>query len=187
MSWRVVLTLVLLAGAIVSGWSVWRQNAEHAVTTTTGGRSDYVLHDFELVALDGTTGKEAFTLRAPILQRNPGDRTMSLTTPLFLVPDDAGHYWEVRSRTGWVNSEGNEVRLLGDVRAKSPPEASSPLTMNTEQLNIYPETNRTTSRAVVTITQPGSILRGRGLEANLATKRYELLSEVRSRYAPTRQ
>ena len=52
--------------------------------------------------------------------------------------------------------------------------------MNTEQLNIYPDTNRTTSRAVVTITQPGSILRGRGLEADLATKRYELQSEVRS-------
>jgi lipopolysaccharide export system protein LptC len=187
MNWRVVLTLVLLAGAILSGWSVWRQNADHATTATAGGRSDYVLHDFELVALDGTTGKEAFTLRAPTLQRNPGDRTMSLATPLFLVPDDAGHYWEVRSRTGWVNSEGNEVRLRGDVRAKSPPQAPSPLTMNTEQLNIYPETNRTTSRAVVTITQPGSILRGRGLEANLATKRYELQSEVRSRYAPTRQ
>jgi lipopolysaccharide export system protein LptC len=117
MSWRVMLTLVLLAGAIVSGWSVWRQNAGHAATATTGGRSDYVLHDFELVALDGTTGKEAFTLRAPTLQRNPGDRTMALTTPLFLVPDDAGHYWEVRSLTGWVYAEGNEVRLRGDVRA----------------------------------------------------------------------
>ena len=44
---------------------------------------------------------------------------MSLTTPLFLVPDDAeGHYWEVRSRTGWVSAEGDEVRLRGDVRAK---------------------------------------------------------------------
>jgi lipopolysaccharide export system protein LptC len=184
MNWRMVLTLVLLAGAILSGWSVWRQNAEHTPNKVSGARSDYVLHDFELVALDGTTGKEAFTLRAPTLQRNPGDRTMSLATPLFLVPDDAGHYWEVRSRTGWVNSEGNEVRLLGDVRAKSPPEASSPLTMNTEQLNIYPETNRTTSSAVVTITQPGSILRGRGLETNLANKHYDLKSQVHTRYVP---
>ena len=187
MNWRVVLTLVLLAAAVVSGWSVWRQNAERAATPVTGGRSDYVLHDFELVSLDGNTGKEAFTLRAPTLQRNPGDRTMSLTTPLFLVPDGEGNHWEVRSRSGWVNGDGNEVRLRGDVRAKSPPQAPTPVTMNTEQLNIYPDTNRTTSSAVVTITQPGSILRGRGLEANLATKRYELQSEVRSRYAPTRQ
>ena len=187
MNWRAILTVVLLLGALVTGWSVWRQHTERATTRVTGGRSDYVLHQFELVALDGTTGKEAFTLRAPILQRNPCDRTMSLTTPLFLVPDGEGHYWEVRSRTGWVNADGNEVRLRGDVRAHSPPEAAQPVTMNTEQLNIFPDSNRTTSRAVVTITQPGSILRGRGLEANLATKRYELQSEVRSRYAPSRQ
>src|SRR4249919_1226343 len=107
MNWRVVLTLVLLAGAIVSGWSVWRKNAGHGVAGTSSGRSDYVLHDFELVTLDGTTGKEAFTLRAPILQRNPRGRTMSLTTPLFSVPDVAGHYWEVGALTGWVNGEGN--------------------------------------------------------------------------------
>jgi lipopolysaccharide export system protein LptC len=37
----------------------------------------------------------------------------------------------------------------------------------------------------VTITQPGSILRGRGLEADLAEKRYKLLSQVHSRYVRT--
>lgn len=186
MSWRFVLTMVLLVGAILSGWSVWRQHTERASTRVTDGRSDFVLHQFELVALDAT-GKESFTLRAPKLARNSGDRTMSLATPLFLVPDAEGHYWEVRSRTGWVNAGGSEVRLRGNVRATSPPQAASPVTMNTEQLNLFPDTNRTTSRAVVTITQPGSILRGRGLEANLATKRYELQSEVRSRYVPSRQ
>ncbi|HVR82599.1 MAG TPA: LPS export ABC transporter periplasmic protein LptC [Luteimonas sp.] len=178
--------MLLLVGAMVSGWSVWRQHAEQVSARTVQGRSDYVLHDFELVALDGT-GKESFTLRAPTLQRNPGDRTMSLAMPLFLLPDQQGHYWEVRSRTGWVDAEGNEVRLRGNVRTTSPPQATRPIAMNTEQLNIFPDSNRATSAAVVTITQPGSILRGRGLEANLATKRYELQSEVRSRYAPSRQ
>lgn len=186
MNWRGLLTLLLLAGAILTGWSVWRQNAQRMATVASGGRSDYVLRDFELVALDAT-GKESFTLRAPVLQRNPGDRTLSLATPLFLVPDAEGRYWQVRARTGWVNAAGSEVRLRGAVRATSPPQAARPVTMNTEQLNLYPDTNRTTSRAIVTITQPGSILRGRGLEANLATKRYALQSEVRSRYVPSRQ
>ena len=72
MNWRAVLT----AGAAgrrarCRGWSVWRQHAEHGVAAATGGRSDYVLHDFELVALDGTTGKEAFTLRAPLCSAIP--------------------------------------------------------------------------------------------------------------------
>ena len=186
MNWRSVLTVVLVLGAALSAWSVWHQRNDHALPPGHGGRSDYVLHQFELVSLDGATGKESFTLRAPILKRNPGDRTMSLTTPLFLVPDDAGHYWNVHARTGWVNAEGNEVRLNGDVQATSPPQAERKVTMNTEQLNIYPDSSRTTSRELVTITQPGSILRGRGLEANLSNKRYVLQSQVRSRYVPSR-
>jgi lipopolysaccharide export system protein LptC len=35
------------------------------------------------------------------------------------------------------------------------------------------------------ITRPGSILSGRGLQLDLATKRYSFKSEVRHRYVPT--
>jgi len=49
---------------------------------------------------------------------------------------------------------------------------------------VFPENDRVTSPVEVTINRPGSILRGDGLEVNLASKRYTLKSEVRSRYAP---
>ncbi|MEO6264354.1 MAG: LPS export ABC transporter periplasmic protein LptC [Luteimonas sp.] len=186
MSWRSILTLVLLAGAILSGWSVWTHRADKSSDQAARGRSDYVLHDFELIALDGT-GKESFTLRAPLLQETPGARTMELTTPLFLLPDAQGNHWQVRSQTGWVSEKRDEIRLRGKVRTTSPPEDARKVTMNTEQLNVFPDSNRATSATVVTITQPGSILRGRGLEADLASKRYVLKSEVRSRYAPVRR
>ena len=86
MSWRTVLTLVLLVAAAISGWSVWTHRPDHASAAVVDARSDYTLHDFELVALD-KLGKEAFTLRAPQLQRHPGDRTMTLVDPLVPVAD----------------------------------------------------------------------------------------------------
>ncbi len=184
MSWRGILTLLLLVGAIVSGWSVWKQRVDRDPVKAGSARSDYVLHDFELIALDDQ-GKESFTLRAPKLARSPDDRTLALTTPLFLLPDKQGQHWEVRSRTGWVSAEGDEIRLRGNVRTTSPTQDPTPVAMNTEQLNVFPESNRMVSPVLVTITQPGSILRGRGLEADLDTKRYRLLSQVRSRYAPS--
>lgn len=184
MNWRSLLTLVLLLGAIISAWSVWRQRVDQDPAQAASARPDYVLHDFELVALDDQ-GKEAFTLRAPELARSPGDRSMALTTPLFLLPDKQGDYWHVRSKTGWVSAGGDEMRLRGNVRINSPEGDPTPTTMNTEQLNVFPDSNRVTSAVVVTINQPGSILRGRGLEADLDTKRYSLLSQVHSRYAPS--
>src|SRR5690606_28962985 len=145
-------------------------------------RPDYVLHDFELVALDDE-GRETFTLRAPTMPPNPGERSMEMATPVFLLPDSERHYWQVVAEEGWVGPEGQELRLTGDVRVTSPPEERK-VAMNTEQLNIFPDTDMAIAPGVVTITQPGSILRGRGLETNLASKRYECKSQVHTRYVP---
>jgi lipopolysaccharide export system protein LptC len=188
LNWRTGVTLVLLVVAVVSGWSLWsKREAPAEAAVAGGGRPDYVLHDFELVALDAE-GRESFTLRAPELARDPGTKTMEIATPLFLIPprgeDGSGDAWEVRAHRGWVSAEGDELRLSGKVKARSDGRNDAPVTITTERLNVYPEADRVASPVAVSINRPGSILRGVGLEVNLASEQYTLLSEVRSRYAP---
>lgn len=186
MNWRLPLTLALLAAAIVSGWSVWTHRPASGGDARDTQRSDYLLHDFEVVVLD-RQGHESFTLRAPLLERHPGDRTMSLRTPVFLIPPKRGSDaapWEVRARTGWVSAEGDELRLRGDVIASTTSDAARPVKMTTEQLNVFPDSKRATSPVAVTVTQPGSILRGSGMEALLDSRRVRLKSNVRVRYVP---
>ena len=185
MNWRGVLCVVLLLGALVTGWSILHRHVREAAHGSMDGRSDYVLRDFELISLDDK-GQESFTLRAPLLQETPGAKTMDLTTPVFLLPDTHGNYWQVHSRTGWVSEKRDEIRLLGAVRTTSPPEDVRKVVMNTEQLNIYPKTHRATSGSVVTVSEPGLTMRGRGMEADLAAKRFTLLSQATARYVPTR-
>jgi lipopolysaccharide export system protein LptC len=184
MNWRAAVTALLLLGAIATGWSLLHHGARRAPTGSSAGRSDYVLHDFELVALDDQ-GQESFTLHAPLLQETPGARTMDLDQPLFLVPDDQGHYWQVRARRGWVSEKRDRIRLQGNVIGTSPPEDTHKVRLATEVMTVFPDRHHASSPAVVTVTQPGSILRGRGLEVALDTRRYEFLSQVRSRYVPT--
>ncbi len=184
MNIRLILGVLLLLAAAVSGWSLWRQRVSSEPDARASGRSEYVLREFELIALDNA-GKEAFTLRAPLLQQTPGARTMDLTTPLFLLPDKEGKYWEVRSKTGWVSAKQDEIRLRDEVHAQGSESDGARTDIRTEELNVFPDTDRATSAAVVTITRPGSILQGRGLEADLASKRYKLLSQVKSRYVRT--
>lgn len=184
MKHRVLITVILLLGALVTGWSLLHHRARTPNTGSTAGRSDYVLHDFELVALD-KQGQESFTLRAPLLQETPGARTMELDQPLFLLPDDKAHYWQMRARHGWVSATHDRIRLTGHVLGTSPPEDIHKVNLLTEQLTVFPNRHHASSPAVVTITQPGSILRGRGLEVALDTRRYAFLSQVRSRYVPT--
>ena len=184
MNWRAIVTVLLLIGALVSGWSVWTQRKKEVAPTGVAARSDYVLIDFELTALNAQ-GKESFTLRAPTLTRDPQKKTMDIATPLFLIPpreNGNGDAWEVRARTGWVSADGDEVRLRGDVRADS--KGGGPVAIRTQQLNVFPDAQRATSKAPVTITQPGHILTGRDMEAALDSRRIQL-KNVQSRYEKT--
>ena len=179
MNWRLPLTLALLLGAIATGWSVWRMShpADDGVLRT---RPDYVLRDYEITALD-KQGKESFTLRGPVLQRDPANRTMTLATPRFLVPDRLGRYWNVVAQQGFVPADGGQLELRGQVRADSPADAPPPTRIETDWLALDLERNRARSTAAVTVTRPGLTMRGTGLEADFDASR----SRFSRRYAPT--
>lgn len=194
MSWRGVLTLVLLAAALVSGWSVWNHRAPEPVRGPASGRSDYQLYDFELVVLDDQ-GNEAFTLRAPQLARRPGDESLDLETPTFLFPikgdpgeeEGEARLWTMRSNKAWVSPAGDEVRLVGDVRADGPGTDGMAAAMRTERLDVFPRAERATSDERVTVSNGSSIIHsGRGLRMDLANRHYQFLSDVEFRYVPPR-
>nr|QMS48095.1 uncharacterized protein YrbK clustered with lipopolysaccharide transporters [uncultured bacterium] len=186
MTWRTPVTLLLLVAALVSGWSAWRQRAGDAPASAASHRPDYVLQDFELVSLDGD-GKEAFTLRAPSLKRDPRDGTMELQSPVFLLPERDGLYWDLRARTGWISADNEEMRLRGDVLAVTDPAGGRDMRMETQELDVFPGTRRARSAVAVTVSQPGTTMRGTGMEADLAGKRLKLLTKVQTRYVPTRR
>lgn len=187
MNWRGGLIVVLLVAAIASGWSAWRQRAEAPAPAGTSDRSDYVLEDFELVSLD-RDGNEAFTLRAPHLRRDPVDETMSLREPLFLLPEEGGElYWDLRAATGWISADSEQMRLEGQVVALSDPDGGRAMRLDTESLEVLPRQRRASSAVAVTITQPGTTMRGTGMEVDLADKRFQLNSKVHTTYVPTRR
>ena len=169
MNWRGALFAALMVLAAASGWSVWKQRTAAPAAAAPSERSDYVLEDFQLVALDDD-GREAFTLRAPWLRRNPADDTLSLRDPLFLLPEDEGDfYWDLRAATGWISADSERMRL------------------ETTALEVLPRQRRAHTDAAVTVTQPGTTMRGTGMEADLAGKRFQLTSKVHTRYVPSRR
>lgn len=185
MSPRLLLGVGLLLGIGLSAWALWSSRDRPALEQPGTGRSDYVLRDFELIMLD-ESGNESFTLRAPHLQETPGADTIDVQTPLFLLPDESGKPWRIASRTAWVSAAKDEIQLRGQVTADSPEGMDNPVRMETEQLNVYPDTRKATSEVAVLITQPGLTMRGTGLQADMARRQATLLSQVRTSYAPNR-
>ena len=187
MSWRGIFTALLLVAVLATGWMRWLQRDREPARNAAQRRPDYVLSDFELIALD-KKGQESFTLRAPKLERDPDAETMTIATPLFVIPPAQGSQnqpWEVRSQTGWVSPEGKELRLRGQVTAQSTNKDGKPVSVATEELNVFPDEQRATSSAPITLRQPGFTLNGRGLDADLKANNIALKSDIKGRYERT--
>jgi lipopolysaccharide export system protein LptC len=182
---RAALNAVLLALAVVLvSVAVWQWRLRQVPPAVAPLRSDYVLRDFEMTAL-GDAGQESFTVRGPYLQRDVGGRSISLVQPRFSFPDAEDGRWEARSDSAWVNPDGDQVTLLDRVVMTGPPTPAGISTrFETERLTVFPDRDQATSELRVTVTQGDSILSGTGLRADMQAKRFQLLSDVKGRYAP---
>lgn len=180
---RLALVLLVLAAA-VTGWLVWQLREDEEPPQLVGPpRSDYFVDQFELIAFD-EAGAEAFSLRGPRLSRHPQLGTIEIEQPRVRLPGE-GQGWQGRSDRGWISAEGDRVRLLGGVDLRGPAARGDlPMRLRSSAIELLPRENRALSDETVTITGPGSILRGRGLRADLDAKRVELLAEVTGRYEP---
>jgi len=176
---------LLLLGVGLAGLVVWQLRPRPPLPGPVPPRSDYVLRNFELVSLD-EQGREAFTVQAPYLERDPGGKSLSLRQPRFSFPDQGGDgRWLAGAESAWVAEKGVEVRLIDKVQMIGPPSESGVRTrIATEHLQVFPKQNLARSDDAVTIRRADSILSGTGLRADMSAHRIQLLADVKGRYAP---
>lgn len=182
---RRLTTLALAVALVAVGLLAWQLRRKTAPLPEVVARSDYVLWDFTLVALN-EKGDEAFTVVAPRLERDPKGKTLTLTTPAFTFPDRKQGRWTATSRSAWVGPKASEVRLLDEVMLVGPsPKRGDPPSFSTDRLSVFPDEDRASTDSVVTVRHGRSILSGQGLRADMQAKRFQLLKDVKGRYAPS--
>jgi lipopolysaccharide export system protein LptC len=181
-----LLSAILAVAATAAGVAVWQLQPQPKPPAPVPTRSDYILENFELTSLDAE-GKEAFSVAAPHLERDPGGKSLTIRKPAFSFPDRKEGRWLATSDQAWVADKGVEVRLNDKVEFTGPPSPSGERTrFATDHLQIFPKQDLALSEDSVTITRADSILQGVGLRADMKAHRVQLLSNVKGRYAPRR-
>lgn len=174
------MILLAVVAAVQALWLVRREKPD-VVDFSGPPRSDYALLDFTLHALD-EQGQLAFTMSGPQSARHPEDGSMFVTTPDYVLMGDDGP-WIGRSDYAWINKEGTELRLDGHVQLEREASAATAATkIDTADLTAWPQTGKLHTPAPTQIVQPGAVLRGIGMQADLNSKQLELLSDVHATY-----
>lgn len=177
-----ILGLVLLALALASSLLLWRiHQAEQPSPLIGPARSDYFLTDFELTVLD-EHGNESFHVSGPRLSRHPHLGSYFIENPQFSFPNASGSAWTAQAGQARASADASELLLSGEVRLDGSSPSAGPLAFRSDTLLIHPKERRAQTEDPVSFTSAHSILRGRGFQADMQTRRFQLLNDVTGHY-----
>lgn len=175
------LLILLLAGVIVSQVFLWWIKPEASVPQTAGPpRSGYSLHDFRLQVMD-PEGRIQFTIQSPRLQKRNADASLFIDQPKLRMVTQDGRAWLMQAQRGWVQNDASLLKLSGKVVLNQP---DTQTRITTSDITAWPEQERLATSEATAIRQPGRILSGTGMKADLTTHTLELLADVHGTLQP---
>lgn len=183
---KLVFTIALLAAlALVTQVLVWVYAARNPSLAFFGPpRSDYTLTNFTVDALD-VDGQHAFSIAGPRLTRRAEDGSIFVATPKYEIIDNSHNLWKGHADSAWVNKDGSIMKFEGQVQMRREPTATvTPVELKTSDLTVTsdkstsPPKKTLETAELATITDPGHVVHGVGMKADMGMKVVELLSDV---------
>jgi LPS export ABC transporter protein LptC len=178
---RGIATLALLAAL---SWIAARDRPEPWASPfqDLDTRLNYALWDFSAMLLD-REGRISLRIDAPMLRNDASSRVGTVENPRIRIQQDADE-WYITADSAVVTADREHVSLVGTVDLlRENRQTREALEIRTRDvlLNVTPRTAST--QAAVTIVQNGDRLDAVGMRLDMKTERYELLDQVRARYA----
>ncbi len=185
MTARYVTLVGLLLLVIGSGWLL-RSEPEDETGSTQRALSDgYYLLD-ATISDTNETGQLIYSLKAQRIDHVPDDGSVRFTNLKVLYAVNAEDSWTIEAERGAMDADRESLNLRGDVTITSlEADAERNTTIITEQLSLDIASNQARTEQEVRIQISGGELRAKGMQADLGTKKINLLSDVRGRFGDT--
>lgn len=175
--------LLMLALAAASLWLERTVQApEHDQSGKLRHDPDFIAEDFGITKM-GLNGKPEYSLSAASMLHYPDDQSTDIAEPRLIQRHDDAPPVVIRADRGQLSKNGEVASFFGNVvvvREASRDRAE--LRVQTEYLQIVPDSDLARTDKPVVITEDGSRLAGVGMEFNNKTRQFALLSQVRGRF-----
>lgn len=145
-----------------------------ALSDAQRGEPDYIVEKFSAVRMN-PDGKPRYIVAGDKLSHLPLTDSSTVEKPLVQSFAAEKPPMFITANTAKLDHVNNTVELLGNVdirRAAS--ETAKPMTMDTEALTIFADTDQMETTQPVEMTSGGAVFRGTGMTANNATRQIKL-------------
>ena len=174
--------LAILAG--MTGFLAQRAAREHRPVKQASHpeRPDWFIEGFNLIRL-GLTEKITWQITAQRMQHRPQDDAVELVQPVLVRLEPGRPTLLIRAQEAKTLEMGDLTHLRGQVVLTRAADREGPaLKIETEQLDVLAAKDLARAAGLVQIERGGSNLTGVGLEFDNASRRLQLLAEVRGRW-----
>ena len=180
-----LVLIVVLAIALISRWLL------STVETPTGRVSpearhdpDYFLQNFKVTVFQ-PNGAPAYYLKAEYMNHYPDDDTMDLKMLRIDYLDANKQTWITTANKGTAYKNIEVMQLAGNVHIfRQTQEPDKAITVTTESLRIDFPNKHASTEAKVKIVGKNSTIDARGMDVDMATGHFSLLSNARGHYVP---
>jgi lipopolysaccharide export system protein LptC len=179
-----LLLLLGLAGGSYYLAEISRRLAVEPTDRKARHEPDYFVEGLVLTRVNAE-GDPAFRLSAERMVHYPDDESIAYTRPVVVSLDPAKPQMRVVADTGTSTADGIETHLRGDVlMTREAGDGDPPMTVRTDYMIIYSDTEIARTDRPVEIDRGGSILTGVGMEFDNAARSLTVDSRVRGTWQP---
>lgn len=178
----IIFALMLLLAA--AGWYAASSSHLnfHLDDQTLSQIPDAVVKDLTYKQFDNT-GKLVNELRTDLLLHIPLKDQHWLRMPRVKVIEADQSQWLISAKQALATQGGEAITFKRDVVVHQPANGKhAESTFKTEEIIYYPKTKLAATDKAVRFEQPGTVVQSRGMRADLAEKRVQLLHQARGSY-----
>ncbi len=177
MTARYVALIALVILVIASGWLLRSKPQDETDTEQRALSDGYYLLD-ATISDTNETGQLVYSLSAQRIDHIPADGSVQLTDLKVLYAGEDS--WTIQAERGAMGASRERLDLNGDVTITSVDvQTERNTTIKTEQLTLDITSNQAHTDQEVRIHISGGELNAQGMQADLKSKKIDLLSDVR--------
>ncbi|MFN3235015.1 MAG: LPS export ABC transporter periplasmic protein LptC [Gammaproteobacteria bacterium] len=180
-----LINIALLVLVLLTCWILWFTGK---TAPTHNKQSPYATDAFMSqveIKQFSTTGQVKYHMTTPQLNHIPHQNSTHMQTPHFAIYDANGTAWLITADDGQATNGNDVIHLKGHVRIHhDATKNDKETTLLTTEATYFPEKHFAQTDKNIKMLQPGTILKAKGMTADMNKSTIKLLSNVQGEYTP---
>lgn len=179
-----IFSLIMLIALSLTAWTTMSYRPKETVIPQSTSLPDAFMEDVSALIMD-KQGRPKMRIVTPKMVHYVENDTSQLTSPKLTIYRQSPQPWYITSKHATATQGVEHVLFWDNVNVQHSADQNNPATLiQTPKLLVHPKKQTAETTEFITMTQPNTVIKATGMEADMNTGNIKLLSEAKGVYVP---